>query len=83
MTPIKPGSIIEGPLWPEPVEVKFVTEMGGYIHIVGATSSSGNHIDQIIPLEDLERFSISQSESFFTQHPWRVFLVLIGKTGKQ
>jgi len=76
MADIKPGSLIKGPLWPEPVEIKFVEEMGGYLHIVGATSVSGNHIDQIISLEELDKLSISQVESFFTQDPWKVFLAL-------
>jgi superfamily II DNA or RNA helicase len=63
-------------LWPEAVEVKFVEEMGDYLHIVGATSISGSHIDQIISREELGKIGISQSESFFTQAPWKVFLAL-------
>ena len=37
MRTIQPGSIIQGPNWPEPVEVKFIEETGGYVHLVGAT----------------------------------------------
>ena len=51
MYDIKPGSIIKGTLWPEPVEIKLIEEMGNYVHIVGATTLSRNHIDQIIPHE--------------------------------
>ncbi|MBC8420109.1 MAG: DUF3883 domain-containing protein [Desulfobacterales bacterium] len=76
MVNIKPGSVVKGPLWPEPVEVKFVEEMGGYLHIVGATSVSRDHIDQIISREELERLSVSEVESVFTEEPWKVFLAL-------
>lgn len=52
MATIKAGSIIKGPNWPEPVEIKFAEETGEYTHIVGATTVSGNHIDQLIPTSE-------------------------------
>lgn len=33
MKEIKQGSIIKGPKWPEPVEVKLVEDLGQHIHI--------------------------------------------------
>jgi len=76
MTTIKPGAIIKGTAWPEPVEVKLIEEMGGYIHIVGATTLSRDHIDQIIPRDEFERLSIAEIESVLTEDPWKVFLAL-------
>ena len=52
MDNVGPGSIIKGYNWPEPVEVKLVEEYGDYIHIVGATTISRSHIDQIISREE-------------------------------
>ena len=54
---IKVGTIIEGPKWPEPVEIKKVDYDGDYVHIVGATTLSNNHIDQLIPFEELSDIS--------------------------
>ena len=48
---IKSGTIIIGPKWPEPVEVKKIEHDGDYVHIVGATTVSGQHVDQIIPVD--------------------------------
>ena len=30
------GDIIQGPRWPEPVEVKLAEDLGAYVRIVGA-----------------------------------------------
>jgi hypothetical protein len=48
MPEIKPGHIIQGPRSPEPVELKLVEDLGDYIHLVGATTGSGEHVDQLI-----------------------------------
>ena len=76
MKDIKQGSIIKGPLWPEPVEIKLIEEMGEYVHIVGATTLSRDHIDQIIPRDEFSRLSIAEMESIFTEDPWKVFVAL-------
>jgi SNF2 family DNA or RNA helicase len=71
----KEGMVIEGPFWPEPVEVKKVDEFGDRIHIIGATIYSNTHIDQLIPREELEKlkakefildFSVPGSETFLS-----------------
>ena len=38
MPNIEAGQIIQGPRWPEPVEVKLVEELGEYVRLVGATT---------------------------------------------
>jgi|GEM_PF-1398271 len=57
------GCIVKGHFWPEPVEIKLLEEAGKYVHIVGATTISGKHIDQIIPRDEFHRLSL-QSEGF-------------------
>ena len=49
MSGIKAGDVIRGSHWPEPVEVKLVEEVGEYLRLVGATTGSGDHVDQLIP----------------------------------
>lgn len=71
----KEGMVIEGPFWPEPVEIKKVDEFGDRVHIIGATIYSNTHIDQLIPREELEKlkakefvldFSAPGSETFLS-----------------
>lgn len=47
MNNIERGSTIKGPHWPEPVEVKLIEEAGDYVHIVGATKNSRQHVDDL------------------------------------
>ena len=51
---VKEGTVIEGLFWREPVEIKKVEEFGDYVHIIGATIYSNEHVDQLISKEDEE-----------------------------
>jgi len=70
---IKEGITVEGPFWPEPVEIKKVEEFGNRIHIIGSTIYSNKHIDQLLLRGDIEKlrtkefvldFSVPGSEAF-------------------
>lgn len=76
---IKVGIIITGSKWPEPVEIKRVDYNGDYIHIVGATTLSNHHIDQLIPSEELSDVSIRTIDTDFKSEAWKVFLALESK----
>ena len=76
MGKIGPGSVVKGSNWPEPVEIKLVEEAGDYIHIIGATTISRNHVDQIIPRDEFLRLSTEGEGTLFSQEPWKVFLAL-------
>lgn len=76
MDNIKPGSIIKGSYWPEPVEIKLIEAQGEYVHIVGATTLSRQHIDQIIAQAELAGFSIEETKYNFSEESWKVFLGL-------
>jgi superfamily II DNA or RNA helicase len=73
---IKPGVIISGPKWPEPVEVKKIEEVGDHVHIVGATTISTSHIDQLIPVKELADIRLKTVDTDFGSEPWKVFLAL-------
>jgi len=76
MPEIKPGHTIQGPRWPEPVELKLVEDLGDYIHLVGATTRSGEHVDQLLPREEMAQLQIARVEADFTASPREVFLAL-------
>ncbi|MGI0081360.1 MAG: DEAD/DEAH box helicase family protein, partial [Nitrososphaerales archaeon] len=73
---IKPGIVICGPKWPECIEVKKVENDAGYVHIVGATITTNQHIDQLIPVEELSDVKIRTIETDYKSEPWKVFLSL-------
>ncbi len=76
MQALKPGAIIYGPNWPEPVEIKSVEEYPGSVRIIGCLTKSKNSIDQIIPLEELFKISYQQLQKLFHEEHWKVFLSL-------
>ncbi len=73
---IKPGTIIIGAKWPEPIEIKKVESEGSYVHIVGATLSSKQHVDQLISVSDLADIHIKPLLTDFQGDPANVFLAL-------
>ncbi|MCX7815881.1 MAG: hypothetical protein N2317_00005, partial [Syntrophales bacterium] len=74
---LKPGSIIKGPQWPEPVEITYIERLDEYVRIIGVTAGKNRaHIDQIIPLEEFQKVTILQTESLFKEEPAKVFLAL-------
>lgn len=76
MKEIKQGSIIKGPKWPEPVEVKLVEDLGQHIHIVGSTITSRNHIDQLLRRDELSDVELSTVDLDFKANPTHTFLSL-------
>lgn len=75
---IKPGTILRGPQWPEPVEVELAEELGDYIRIVGATVHSRAYINQLIKKSELSEVDTAK-ETPFGAEPRSVFLSLEAK----
>lgn len=73
---LEPGSIISGPRWPEPVEIKLAEDLGPYIRIVGATLHTRSHIDQLLSKEELDTLQLGQVGEPFNANPRHVFLAL-------
>jgi len=73
---IKEGMVIEGPFWPEPVEIKKVAGFGERIHIIGATIYSNVHIDQLIPRKEIEKLKTREFVLDFSAPASEVFLSL-------
>ncbi|MEM3488192.1 MAG: helicase-related protein [Candidatus Bathyarchaeia archaeon] len=75
---LKEGAVIEGPFWPEPVEIKKISERSIGTHVVGATIYSNQHIDQIITQEDLQKIKVRDFLLTFSSAAEDVFLALEG-----
>ncbi|MBA7529541.1 RNA polymerase-associated protein RapA [subsurface metagenome] len=73
---IKEGMVIEGPFWPEPVEVKKVDVFGDRVHIIGATIYSSTHIDQLIPGEEIEKLKTKEFVLDFSALGSETFLAI-------
>lgn len=76
MHKIKPGSVIKGSKWVEPIEIKLIEDIDNYVHIIGATIRSREPIDQIISRDEFSTFCTEEITSPFSEEPWKVFLAL-------
>lgn len=73
---IEKGTIIQGPRWPEPIKVDLVEDLGSYIRIMGATTNSRSHIDQILPKSELAEIKKGEISHHFSANPRDFFLAL-------
>lgn len=71
---IKEGAILEGPLWPEPIEIKMVKEEGDYIYILAATIYSNQLINQLLSEEQIRDISHLELVLDFSAPASEVFL---------
>lgn len=76
ITELRSGIIVQGPKWPEPVEIKKVENNGEYVNIVGATTITNQHVDQLLRLEELSQISIAVVKTDFASDPCKIFLGL-------
>jgi len=70
------GDIVESPLWPEPVEIKFIETSGNYWHILGIRTISNIIVDQLISEYEISKISVLNTKNLCTEEPWKVFLAL-------
>jgi len=70
---MKEGAVVEARFWPEPVEIDRVEEDGVYVRILGATTKSRQHIDQMLTREEFAELSSKVQAIPFTAEPWQVF----------
>lgn len=73
---LKVGAIIEGPKWPDPVEIKKIEDFGEDVKIIGSRLSSGIHVDAILSKEELADINLKTIECDFSSDPEKVFLAL-------
>ena len=71
---LKAGAIIEGPKWPEPVEIKKIDNFGNDIHLIGATILGDAHIDVLLSNDELRNIHLKTISCDFSSKPWKVFL---------
>ncbi len=73
---LKVGAIIEGPKWPDPVEIKKIEDFGEDVNIIGSRIPTGIHVDVILSKEELSHMSLKTINCDFSSDPWKVFLSL-------
>ncbi len=76
MTQLKPGMIIEGPFWPEFVEIRQIEELGDYYQISGLTKNTHQHVDQLLSQSDMAKIRVIGVDRLFAEDAWKVFLAL-------
>lgn len=73
---IKKDDLIISPRWPEPVIVKLVEYLDGYVHIVGQLKRTGEHVDQVISKDELADINIISHNIMTFSDAWKVFLAI-------
>jgi superfamily II DNA or RNA helicase len=73
---IKSGDIIQSDRWPEPVAIDLVEEMGEYVRLVGSTTQSRGHIDDILPRDEVNVLQAGKLAPDFMAEARHVFLSL-------
>ena len=73
---LEEGMIIEGCMWPEPVEIKKLDTMAGETQIVGVQIPSGRHVDVNLSIEELALLNLKSLECNFRGEAWKAFLSL-------
>lgn len=75
--PIKEGAVVEARFWPEPVEIDRMKEYGVYVRILGATTKSRKHIDQMLTHEKFAEISSKIQAMPFTAYSNKDYLYLL------
>jgi SNF2 family DNA or RNA helicase len=71
---LKPGDVIHSARWPEPLQLDLIEEVGDYFRIVGATVTSRQHVDQLVPRSELEQIATDTGREILQANPRHVFL---------
>ncbi len=73
---LKPGVIITGPFWEEPIEIKSIEYLKKDIQISGEKRFKREHIDHIVSIDDLDKIKILNAEPTFENDSTEIFLAL-------
>ena len=73
---LKEGVLIEGPKWPEPVEVNKADPQHDGVRIIGSQIPSGAHVDVMLSGGELASICLKKIDCDFSGEPWKVFLAL-------
>ena len=79
MGTIKEGDIVEGPFWTEPFEIKKISYIGEYIHIIGATIYTHKYDDQLFTEEQILKLKKQDYILDFSSPGEEAFLALESK----
>ena len=78
MSDIKPGAILRGSQWPEPIEIILIEDQGDYVRLAGTMVTSRRYWDGLINKTDLKLMQENTLELFGAE-PRSVFLSLEAK----
>lgn len=73
---IDEGTIVKGPFWPEPIEIKKIEKLGNNTQIIGATIYSNQLYERLLDEEDMGKLKIDDIIIDFSQPADEIFLSL-------
>ena len=73
---IKPGDLVKGPFWDEPVLVSRVEQFGDYIQLIGLTKNTQRGINQLFSPSDFALIQAAETKLDFTAPPEDTFFFI-------
>ncbi len=73
---IKPGDLVKGPFWNEPIKVSQIEQVGEYIRLVGHTKNTKAAIDRLFSPADFQKLEIAETRLDFSSPPEDTFFLI-------
>ena len=73
---IKPGDVVKGAFWDEPVRVSQIEEVGDYIRLVGYTLNKNIGVDRLFTPSDIQKLEIIRTKLDFAAPAEDIFLLI-------
>ncbi|MBC7363151.1 MAG: DUF3883 domain-containing protein [Candidatus Aminicenantes bacterium] len=73
---IKPGNLVKGPFWNEPIMVSQIEQVGDYVRLVGHTRHTKAAIDRLLTPADFQKLEIAETKLDFAAPPEDTFFLI-------
>ena len=73
---IKPGNLVKGPFWNEPIIVSQIEQVGDYVRLVGHTKHTKAAIDRLFTQADFQKIEIAETRLDFAAPPESTFFLI-------
>jgi len=73
---IKPGDVVKGPYWDEPVRVNQIEPVGDYIRLVGITKHTNQGINNLFSPAEIQNIELAETQLDFAAPPEETFFLI-------
>lgn len=73
---VKPGDIVKGPFWDEPVRVSRIEQVGDYTRLVGITKHTNQGVDKLFTSSEFKDIKLAETRLDFSAPPEDTFFLI-------